>query len=235
MKVIKVRNQEEGAEVAFDLFKEALKNGAKVLGLATGSTPVKFYEKITQSDLDLSELVSINLDEYVGLDGSSDQSYRHFMQSQLFDAKPLKETFVPDGKATDLKGYIKKYDDIIAEHPIDWQILGIGQNGHIGFNEPGTSFEAKTHVVDLAPSTIEANARFFEKKDDVPRQAISMGIASIMQSKELILMAFGEKKAQAIKGMIEGEVTENLPASVLQRHPHVTVILDEAAASLLNA
>lgn len=234
MKVIKVKDRAEGGKVAFDLFKEALDKGVKVLGLATGSTPVKFYEEVVNSNLDLSELTSINLDEYVGLDGSSTQSYRYFMQSHLFDKKPLKETFVPDGKAADLEAYVKEYDKIIAEHPIDWQILGIGQNGHIGFNEPGTSFAVKTHVVDLAPSTIAANARFFDKESDVPGQAISMGIASIMKSKQLVLMAFGAEKSEAVKGMIEGEITEQLPASILQRHDDVTVILDEAAASKLR-
>ncbi|MFV0556035.1 MAG: glucosamine-6-phosphate deaminase [Lactovum sp.] len=234
MKIIKVKNQEEAANVAFDIFQRALEKGAKVLGLATGSTPIQFYKKITESNLNLSDLISINLDEYVGLDGGSEQSYRYFMQSHLFNIKPLRATFLPNGKATDLEAYTKEYDQIIEQYPIDWQILGLGQNGHIGFNEPGTSFETKTHLVDLTPSTITANARFFEKSEDVPSQAISMGIASIMQSKEILLMAFGESKALAVKGMIEGEITEELPASILQKHPNVTIILDDAAASLLS-
>ncbi|MDR0300661.1 MAG: glucosamine-6-phosphate deaminase [Streptococcaceae bacterium] len=234
MKVIKVKNQQEGGKVAFDLFKEALAGGAKVLGLATGSTPISFYNEVVNSDLDLSNLTSINLDEYVGLDGTSDQSYRYFMQSHLFDAKPLKETFVPDGKAKDLAAYVKEYDKIIDAHPIDWQVLGLGQNGHIGFNEPGTSTDMTTHVVDLQESTIKANARFFEKESDVPRQAISMGIASIMKSKQLIVMAWGAEKAEAVKKMIEGPVTIDLPASILQTRDNVTVIIDEAAASKLS-
>lgn len=156
------------------------------------------------------------------------------MSKHLFNEKPFKENFLPNGKAADLEAETKAYDQIIAEHPIDFQILGIGQNGHIGFNEPGTSFEETTHVVDLQESTIKANARFFENEEDVPRQAISMGIASIMAAKSIVLMAYGESKAEAIKGMVEGEITEDMPASILQKHADVVVIADEAAAALLS-
>ena len=186
------------------------------------------------SDLDFTDMTSVNLDEYVGLDGSNDQSYRYFMNKHLFEEKPFKENFLPNGKAADLDAEVKHYDEIIAEHPIDWQILGIGQNGHIGFNEPGTPADITTHVVDLEESTIKANARFFESEADVPRQAISMGLASIMKSKNIVLMAYGKEKAEAVKGMIEGEVTVDLPASILQTRDNVTVIADEAAASLLS-
>lgn len=234
MKVITVKNQLEGAKIGFDLLKEAMDNGAKTLGLATGSTPVEFYNQIVKSDLDFSDMTSVNLDEYVGLDGSDEQSYRYFMSKHLFNEKPFKENFLPNGKAADLEAETKAYDQIIAEHPIDFQILGIGQNGHIGFNEPGTSFEETTHVVDLQESTIKANARFFENEEDVPRQAISMGIASIMAAKSIVLMAYGESKAEAIKGMVEGEITEDMPASILQKHADVVVISDEAAAALLS-
>ena len=234
MKVITVKNQLEGAKIGFDLLKEAMDNGAKTLGLATGSTPVEFYNQIVKSDLDFSDMTSVNLDEYVGLDGSDEQSYRYFMSKHLFNEKPFKENFLPNGKAADLEAETKAYDQIIAEHPIDFQILGIGQNGHIGFNEPGTSFEETTHVVDLQESTIKANARFFENEEDVPRQAISMGIASIMAAKSIVLMAYGESKAEAIKGMVEGEITEDMPASILQQHADVVVIADEAAAALLS-
>ena len=234
MKVITVKNQLEGANIGFDLLKEAMDNGAKTLGLATGSTPVEFYNQIVKSDLDFSDMTSVNLDEYVGLDGSDEQSYRYFMSKHLFNEKPFKENFLPNGKAADLEAETKAYDQIIAEHPIDFQILGIGQNGHIGFNEPGTSFEETTHVVDLQESTIKANARFFENEEDVPRQAISMGIASIMAAKSIVLMAYGESKAEAIKGMVEGEITEDMPASILQKHADVVVIADEAAAALLS-
>lgn len=234
MKVITVKNQLEGAKIGFDLLKEAMDNGAKTLGLATGSTPVEFYNQIVKSDLDFSDMTSVNLDEYVGLDGSDEQSYRYFMSKHLFNEKPFKENFLPNGKAADLEAETKAYDQIIAEHPIDFQILGIGQNGHIGFNEPGTSFEETTHVVDLQESTIKANARFFENEEDVPRQAISMGIASIMAAKSIVLMAYGESKAEAIKGMVEGEITEDMPSSILQQHADVVVIADEAAAALLS-
>lgn len=234
MKVITVKNQLEGAKIGFDLLKEAMDNGAKTLGLATGSTPVEFYNQIVKSDLDFSDMTSVNLDEYVGLDGSDEQSYRYFMSKHLFNEKPFKENFLPNGKAADLEAETKAYDQIIAEHPIDFQILGIGQNGHIGFNEPGTSFEETTHVVDLQESTIKANARFFENEEDVPRQAISMGIASIMAAKSIVLMAYGESKAEAIKEMVEGEITEDMPASILQKHADVVVIADEAAAALLS-
>ncbi|MEY8443078.1 glucosamine-6-phosphate deaminase [Lactococcus ileimucosae] len=234
MKVITVKNQLEGAKVGFDLLKEAMDNGAKTLGLATGSTPVEFYNQIVKSDLDFSDMTSVNLDEYVGLDGADEQSYHYFMNKHLFNEKPFKENFLPNGKASDLEAEAKAYDQIIAEHPIDFQILGIGQNGHIGFNEPGTSFGETTHVVDLQESTIKANARFFKNEEDVPRKAISMGIASIMTAKAIVLMAYGESKAEAIKGMVEGEITEAMPASILQKHADVVVIADEAAVALLS-
>src|SRR3712207_3689234 len=189
---------------------------------------------MVNSDLDCSALTSINLDEYVGLPVENDQSYDYFMRDQLFNAKPFKESFLPNGLADDLEAEVKRYDQVIAEHPIDFQILGIGRNGHIGFNEPGTSFAEKTHVVDLQASTLAANSRFFASIDDVPKQAISMGIASIMASKMIVLLAFGKEKAAAIKGMVSGPVTEALPASVLQQHDHVVVIVDEAAASQLD-
>lgn len=233
MKIIRVKDSVEGAAVAFDLLKEKLATGAQTLGLATGSTPITFYENIVKSDLDLSELRSINLDEYVGLGADNDQSYAYFMNHHLFQHKPFKESFLPNGLATDLEAEAKRYDDLIAQYPIDFQILGIGQNGHIGFNEPGTPFDETTHLVDLAENTIQVNARFFEKEEDVPRQALSMGIASIMSAKSIVLMAYGENKADAIYGMVEGEPTPDLPASVLQNHPEVYVIVDEAAASRL--
>lgn len=233
MKIIRVKDSVEGAAVAFDLFKEKLAAGAKTLGMATGSTPITFYENIVKSDLDLSELRSINLDEYVGLGADNDQSYAYFMNHHLFQHKPFKESFLPNGLATDLEAEAKRYDSLIEQYPIDFQILGIGQNGHIGFNEPGTPFDETTHLVDLAENTIQANARFFEKEEDVPRQALSMGIASIMSAKSIVLMAYGENKADAIYGMVQGEITPDLPASVLQTHPEVYVIVDDTAASKL--
>ena len=156
------------------------------------------------------------------------------MSQHLFNEKPFKENFLPDGKAADLEAETKHYDAIIDAHPIDFQILGIGHNGHIGFNEPGTPFDITTHVVDLTESTIKANARYFECEADVPKKAVSMGIASIMKSKTIVLMAWGEGKSEAIKAMVEGEITESMPASILQKHDDVIVIVDEAAAKLLK-
>ncbi|WP_291293157.1 glucosamine-6-phosphate deaminase [Enterococcus sp.] len=233
MEIIRVKDAAEGGKKAFELIQQGVEKGAKVLGLATGSTPETLYAEMTASDVDFSTMTSVNLDEYVGLGGEDDQSYRHFMNAHLFDKKPFKETYVPNGKATDLAAECKRYDEVIAEHPVDIQILGIGQNGHIGFNEPGASFDGTTSVVELTESTINANKRYFDKVEDVPTTAISMGIGSILKGKKIILMAFGPAKADAIQRMIEGPVTTELPASALQNHPDVTVIVDEAAASKL--
>ena len=231
MQIIRVANAEEGGKKAFELIKEGMNNGAKVLGLATGSTPETLYKEMTASDVDFTEMTSVNLDEYVGLGGEDEQSYRYFMNKHLFDKKPFKETFVPNGKAEDLDAASAEYEKIIDAHPVDIQILGIGQNGHIGFNEPGTPLDSLTHVVELTESTINANKRYFDKVEDVPTRAVSMGIGSIMKGKKMILMAYGEAKAEAIKGMIDGPVTTDMPASALQNHQDVVVIIDDAAAS----
>ena len=233
MQIIRVANAEEGGKKAFELIKEGMNNGAKVLGLATGSTPETLYKEMTASDVDFTEMTSVNVDEYVGLGGEDEQSYRYFMNKHLFDKKPFKETFVPNGKAEDLDAASAEYEKIIDAHPVDIQILGIGQNGHIGFNEPGTPLDSLTHVVELTESTINANKRYFDKVEDVPTRAVSMGIGSIMKGKKMILMAYGEAKAEAIKGMIDGPVTTDMPASALQNHQDVVVIIDDAAASKL--
>ena len=233
MQIIRVANAEEGGKKAFELIKEGMNNGAKVLGLATGSTPETLYKEMTASDVDFTEMTSVNLDEYVGLGGEDEQSYRYFMNKHLFDKKPFKETFVPNCKAEDLDAASAEYEKIIDAHPVDIQILGIGQNGHIGFNEPGTPLDSLTHVVELTESTINANKRYFDKVEDVPTRAVSMGIGSIMKGKKMILMAYGEAKAEAIKGMIDGPVTTDMPASALQNHQDVVVIIDDAAASKL--
>ncbi|MEM1456494.1 glucosamine-6-phosphate deaminase [Pediococcus pentosaceus] len=234
MKVIIVKDNVEGGKEGYKLFADAKKNGATTFGLATGSTPITTYQEIIKSDLDFTDSISINLDEYVGLPEDSDQSYDYFMHENLFNAKPFKHSYLPNGRAADLEAEAKHYDQIIEDNPIDLQILGIGRNGHIGFNEPGTPADSTTHKVSLTQSTIDANARFFEHEEDVPRYAISMGLASIMKSKHILIEACGEDKADAIKGMIEGPVTTDLPASVLQNHDNVTVIIDEAAASKLS-
>ena len=232
-KIIRVKDAEEGGKKAFELIKEGIDNGAQVLGLATGSTPETLYQEMVKSDVDFSNCVSINLDEYIGLSGDNDQSYRYFMNSHLFNDKPFKATYVPNGQAEDLEAECRHYEEIIANHPIDIQILGIGENAHIGFNEPGTPFDAPTQVVELTESTINANKRNFEKIEDVPTTAISMGIGSIMKSKKVILIAYGEAKAEAIANTINGEMTTDVPASVLQNHPDVTVIVDEEASKRL--
>lgn len=234
MKVIKVKDQVEGGKIAFDILKEKLANGAKTLGLATGSSPLEFYREIVESDLDFTNLTSVNLDEYVGLDGDNPQSYRHFMQEHLFNQKPFKESYLPSGVRDHAEAEVVRYNQILAAHPVDLQILGIGRNGHIGFNEPGTSFDSETHLVELDQSTIEANARFFDKIEDVPTQAISMGIKNILDAKSIILFAYGKSKAKAIAGTVAGPITESLPASSLQNHDDVTIIADAEALSLLD-
>ena len=234
MEVIVVKTQEEGALAAFEIFKRAHSEGAKVFGLATGSSPIGLYELLRNSDLDFSDRISVNLDEYVGLAPTDEHSYHYFMKEQLFNAKPFKHSYLPDGLAEDVDAEVVRYERILQENPVDLQLLGIGSNAHIGFNEPGTPFTQRTHKVHLTESTIEANKRFFEKEEDVPRYAYSMGLQSIMDAKEIVLIAFGPKKVHAIKGLVEGPITEEVPASILQNHPKVTVICDEAAAELLT-
>ncbi|WEV45875.1 glucosamine-6-phosphate deaminase [Streptococcaceae bacterium ESL0687] len=233
MKIIKVTDAVEGGLKAYEILAEKMDDGIKTLGLATGSTPIEFYKHLTASDLDFTDMTSINLDEYVGLPKDNDQSYDYFMKEHLFDKKPFKKNYLPDGLAADLDAEADHYNQIIDQNPIDLQILGIGSNGHIGFNEPGASFEGTTSLVDLTDQTIADNARFFVHENEVPRQALSMGIASIMQSKAIILMAYGKNKANAVTAMVHGPLTENLPASILQSHPEVYVIVDEGAASKL--
>lgn len=234
MDIVVVKDQIEGGKKAFDIIKEGMDAGkVKVLGLATGSTPITLYEELVKSDLDFSDVSSVNLDEYVGLSADNDQSYDYFMHEHLFDEKPFKANYLPNGLAEDIEAECKRYDEVLEKNPIDIQILGIGENAHIGFNEPGASFDATTQKVALTESTIEANSRNFAKKEDVPTFAISMGIKSIMAAKKIVLLAYGEKKAQAILDTVEGPVTEDVPASVLQNHPDVTLILDEAAAAKL--
>lgn len=234
MEIIVVKDNLEGAKKALEIIKEGMEQGAEVLGLATGSTPEPLYEEIIKSDLNFENMVSINLDEYVGLDKDDAQSYHYYMDEKLFSHKKFKETHLPDGKADDLAAECKRYDQVIEENPIDIQILGIGHNAHIGFNEPGAPFDGATEVVELTESTINANKRYFDHVEDVPTEAVSMGIGSIVKGKKMVLMAFGAEKAEAIKNTLEGDVTTDVPASILQKHDDVVVILDEAAASKLS-
>lgn len=235
MKIIIVKDQVEGGKEAFKLVKETLDSGnLKTFGLATGSTPISLYEELVASDLDFTSVNSVNLDEYIGLSADNDQSYHYFMKEHLFNQKPFKHNNLPDGLAQNLAEECARYDEVIANNPIDIQILGIGENAHIGFNEPGASFEGTTGIVDLTESTIKANSRNFEKIEDVPTRAISMGIKSIMSSRQIILLAYGEKKAQAIYNTVKGPISEEVPASILQNHEDAILIIDEAAASLIK-
>lgn len=209
-----------------------------VLGLATGSTPIGTYDQLVnwyeKGDLDFSKVVTINLDEYKGLSGDNDQSYRYFMNKHLFDRINIykENTYVPNGLEADSKKACQEYNDIITKcGGIDMQLLGLGHNGHIGFNEPGGAFEKETHCVNLTKSTIEANKRFFEKEEDVPRQAYTMGIKSIMQAKKILVVVSGEDKADIVKVAFTGPVTPEVPASVLQLHNDVTLVGDRAALS----
>lgn len=212
-----------------------------VLGLATGSTPVGAYENLVewykQGDLDFSQVTSVNLDEYRGLSGDNDQSYRYFMNKNLFDHVNIDKsrTFVPNGLEPDSGKACSEYDEIIESvGGVDLQLLGIGHNGHIGFNEPADEFCRNTQCVDLTASTIEANKRFFEKEEDVPRQAYTMGIGTIMKAKKILLVASGADKAEIIAKSLTGPVTPQVPASILQFHNDVTVVCDEAAFSKLK-
>ena len=199
-----------------------------VLGLATGSTPIGTYEQLIRwyekGDLDFSQVHSINLDEYRGLSPENDQSYRYFMNKHLFDSINIdkKNTYVPDGMESDREKACRDYDEIIRAHGgIDMQILGLGHNGHIGFNEPGSAFGKETHCVQLTESTISANARFFASIDEVPREAYTMGIKSIMQAKKIVVIVSGESKKEIVKKAFTGSITPEVPASVLQLHNDV--------------
>ena len=210
-----------------------------VLGLATGSTPVGTYRQLIEwyekGDLDFSRVSTVNLDEYRGLAHTDPQSYYYFMQENLFDHVNIDKTatHVPDGTNPDAADACVKHEQIIKSlGGIDLQLLGLGNNGHIGFNEPGAAFEKETHLVDLAESTIRANARFFTSIDEVPKQAYTMGIRTIMQAKKILVVVSGESKADIVSRAFFGPVTPEVPASILQMHPDVTVVCDEAALSM---
>lgn len=209
-----------------------------VLGLATGSSPIGTYDQLVEGyekgDLDFSEVKTVNLDEYIGLDHENDQSYYYFMHQHLFDRINIDpaNTNVPNGMAEDIAAECERYEELIRSlGGVDIQLLGIGRNGHIGFNEPADSFDKMTHCVDLTESTIEANKRFFASADDVPRQAVSMGSGTIMKAKKILLIACGEDKADAVAKSFFGPVTPEVPASILQLHSDIVVIADTAALS----
>ncbi len=235
MNFIKVSNYDElSSKAAAMICAQVVLKPDCVLGLATGSSPLgtyaKMIEKYENGEVDFSKVSSINLDEYVGLDGSNDQSYRYFMNTNLFTKIniDLSRTNVPNGCAADLKKECEAYDALIEQSGgIDLQLLGIGLDGHIGFNEPDKHFEKATHEVELDPSTIEANARFFESEADVPRKAVTMGMGGIMSAKRVLLIANGANKKDIIERAFFGPITPEVPASILQLHPDLTVIYSE--------
>ena len=215
---------------------EVIRRPNCVLGLATGSTPIGTYENLIArnraGDLSFREVRTVNLDEYKGLAPTHDQSYRYFMQTNLFDHIDIlpENTNVPDGLAADANAECARYDALVASLGYaDHQLLGLGRNGHIGFNEPDDHFTKETHVVDLTDSTIDANARFFATRDDVPRQALTMGVGCIMAARRVLLIASGADKADALYNAVCGPISPDCPASILQLHGDVVVVGDEAA------
>jgi len=232
MRIIKCENYAEVSRKAANLIASQITvKPDAVLGLATGSTPIGAYqlliEQYNKGDLDFSEVTTVNLDEYVGLSPENDQSYRYFMNDNLFDHVNVRKdhTFVPNGLAADVNAECAEYEKRIEDlGGIDLQLLGIGGNGHVGFNEPAAAFDTVTHVVELKESTRQANARFFASIDEVPTHALTMGLKGIMGAKKVLLVANGPKKAEIVEKAFFGPVTPEVPASILQLHPDVTVI-----------
>ncbi|OXS80032.1 glucosamine-6-phosphate deaminase [Domibacillus enclensis] len=241
MNIVRASNYEDMSKKAAEyVLRKLSEKPDAVLGLATGSTPAGLYEQLIiehqKRNVSYRQIRTINLDEYIGLPADDENSYHSFMNTQLFRHIdiPLANTHLPNGEAADLPAECSRYEALIDHLGIDLQLLGIGENGHIGFNEPGTSFGQTTHMTTLAESTRQANARFFPSIEAVPQQAITMGIASIMKSREILLMASGRRKAAAIERLMSGETGEDFPASVLHRHPHVTILADEEALSTVT-
>lgn len=237
--IIICKDYEEASDKAFNEFKKYLLPNS-VLGLATGSTPIGLYTRMIndhkENGTSYKDIKSFNLDEYVGLDINHPESYYSFMHRNLFDHIDILEenAHVPSGLG-DVEQGAKDYEAMIEKCPIDCQILGIGSDGHIAFNEPGTAFDSPTHITELAQSTIKDNCRFFDNDiSKVPTKAVTQGIGTIMRAKNIIIICTGENKQDAVKNMLEGEVSVDCPASILQNHPSVTVILDEKAAGKLS-
>ena len=239
MRIIKVKNYDEvSVKTANMILGQVNLKPDAVLGLATGGSPVGAYKKIVEAynngEVDFSGVTTINLDEYRGIKRNHEQSYWSFMQENLFKHVNVREDhiFIPNGENLNSEEVCREYDKIIENAGgIDMQLLGIGLDGHIGFNEPGEAFEKETHCVDLTESTIEANKRFFESEDDVPRQAYTMGIKNIMQAKKILVVVSGADKADILKEVLYGPITPEVPASILQLHNDVTIVADEAALS----
>lgn len=241
MRIIIVKDYEEmSAKAARMISSQITLKPSSVLGFATGSTPVGTYKELVKlynkKEIDFSSIKTFNLDEYYGIDKKNEQSYHYFMMNNLFKYinLPLENVNIPDGNTKNINEECLRYEKVIEKAGgIDIQILGIGANGHIGFNEPNINFETRTHIVTLDERTIEANSRFFKNKESVPKKAISMGIKTIMDSKKILLIASGEEKAEAVEKTIKGKVDPKTPASILQLHRDVTFIIDKAAASKL--
>jgi len=232
---------DEVSDKAFEVIKAVVKSDKPVtLGLATGSSPVGMYARMVEDHVEnktsYQNVTSFNLDEYVGLTKDHPQSYLTFMKENLFDYVdiPRNHIHMPSAYSDDLKAEALAYSNAVLAAKVDLQVLGIGSNGHIGFNEPGTPFDSITHVVALKEETRKDNARFFSELADVPEYAVSMGITEIMAAKKILLIATGSKKAWAIKEMVKGTIRTEVPCTVLQRHPDVTLVLDKEAASHLN-
>lgn len=242
MQIVKAKDYDDMSRKAANIISaQVIMKPDCVLGLATGSTPIGTYKQLidwyTKGDLDFGRVTSVNLDEYKGLGADSDQSYRYFMNTNLFNSINIRKerTFVPDGLEPDADKACSMYNQIISDvGGIDLQLLGLGHNGHIGFNEPSDNFEKQTHCVDLTASTIEANTRFFEKEEDVPRQAYTMGIQTIMQARKVLVVVSGADKAEILKKVVEGPITPQVPASILQLHNDVTIVADGAALSKIE-
>ena len=242
MKIYKAKDYKDMSRKAANfLSAQVIMKPYYVLGLATGTTPIGTYDQLVEwynkGDLDFSEVTTVNLDEYKGLPRTNDQSYYYFMHQHLFDRVNIdpERTNVPNGMEPDAEKECGRYEELIRSlGGVDLQLLGLGHNGHIGFNEPGEAFEKETHCVDLTESTIEANKRFFASADDVPKQAYTMGIKTIMQAKKILIVVNGENKADIVERAFFGPVTPEVPASILQLHNDVTLVGDEAALAKIE-
>ena len=242
MKIYKAKDYKDMSRKAANIISaQVIMKPNCVLGLATGSTPIGTYDQLVEwynkGDLDFSEVTTVNLDEYKGLPRTNDQSYYYFMHQHLFDRVNIdpERTNVPNGMEPDAEKECGRYEELIRSlGGVDLQLVGLGHNGHIGFNEPGEAFEKETHCVDLTESTIEANKRFFASADDVPKQAYTMGIKTIMQAKKILIVVNGENKADIVERAFFGPVTPEVPASILQLHNDVTLVGDEAALAKIE-
>lgn len=242
MRIYKAKDYEDMSRKAANIISaQVIMKPDCVLGLATGSTPIGLYKQLVEwfekGDLDFSKVQTVNLDEYKGLNRENDQSYYYFMHDNLFDHIniPEENTHLPNGMEMDSEKECTRYTKLIQSMGgVDLQLLGIGHNGHIGFNEPSVSFDKEVHCVNLTQSTIEANKRFFASADDVPKQAYTMGIKTIMQAKKILIVANGEGKADIVRDAFFGPITPQVPASVLQLHNDVTLVADEAALSKVS-